>query len=276
MSLVNKAVWFIETHYAEDITLDDVARGVGVSRFHLVRAFGLGTGYTVMRYVRARRLSIAAQALAKRDVTNILDVALEAGYGSHEAFTRAFREQFGITPETIRTNGLSDIQLVEALYMSQENSQPITPPQLETHEAFLVVGVRERYGEEASQHIPAQWQRFASYVDSIPAQVGNSTYGVGYNGDDEGNIDYICGIEVTNFADLPQGLDHVRIPEHRYLVFKHPEHVASVSKTWNAIWNAWMPQSEYQVADAPFFEKYGDNFDPKTGFGDIELWVPVK
>ncbi len=81
MSLVEETIWFIESHYAEAITLEQIADVVGVSPYHLVRAFGSATGYPVMRYVRARRLSIAAQLLASDD-SSILDTALEAGYGS--------------------------------------------------------------------------------------------------------------------------------------------------------------------------------------------------
>ncbi len=73
----------------------------GVSRFHMVRAFAAATGLSVMRYVRARRLSEAARALAD-GAPDILALALEADYGSHEAFTRAFRDHFGVTPEAVR------------------------------------------------------------------------------------------------------------------------------------------------------------------------------
>jgi len=277
MSLVNKAVWFVETHHAETITLDDVAKGVGVSRFQLVRAFGVGTGYTVMRYLRARRLSIAAQALARGEAANILEVALAAGYSSHEAFTRAFRDQFGVTPESVRLQRhLSNIQLVEAFQMTQDDNNTIQTPRIETHGAFLVVGLRERYGQEASQHAPAQWQRFTPYIGAIPAQVGNCTYGVGYNGDDDGNIDYLCGVEVTRISNLPDELDHVRVPERRYAVFTHAEHVSSIRQSWDMVWNQWLSQAEYTVADAPFFERYGEDFDPETGFGTIVLWVPIQ
>ena len=57
-----------------------------------------------MRYVRGRRLTEAAKALSN-GAPDILSVALDAGYGSHEAFTRAFRDEFGVTPETIRAQG---------------------------------------------------------------------------------------------------------------------------------------------------------------------------
>src|SRR5262245_16872676 len=90
---IARALWYIESHFAEEITLDDVAAVAGVSRYHLSRTFGLATGSGLMAYVRGRRLSEAAKALAA-GAPDILGVALDWGYGSHEAFSRAFREQF--------------------------------------------------------------------------------------------------------------------------------------------------------------------------------------
>src|SRR3569623_1829587 len=101
MNPAQRALWYIESHLAEPMTLDEIAAIGGVSRFHMVRAFAAATGYPVMRYVRARRLSEAARSLA-RGAPDILSIALEADYGSHEAFTRAFRDQFGTTPEAVR------------------------------------------------------------------------------------------------------------------------------------------------------------------------------
>src|ERR1700719_227629 len=119
MNPAQKALWFIESHLAEGLTLDEIAGVAGVSRFHMVRAFAAATGFSVMRYVRARRLSEAARALAG-GAPDILTLALDADYGSHEAFTRAFRDQFGVTPETIRAQGhLKKIDLVEPIKMDE-------------------------------------------------------------------------------------------------------------------------------------------------------------
>ena len=101
MNPAQKALWFIESHLAEPLTLDEIAGVAGISRFHMVRAFAAATGFSVMRYVRARRLSEAARALAN-GAPDILSLALDADYGSHEAFTRAFRDHFGVTPEMVR------------------------------------------------------------------------------------------------------------------------------------------------------------------------------
>ena len=104
MNAVEKALWFIESHFAGEITLEEIAKTAGVSRFHMTRAFGTATGFSIMRYVRGLRLTEAAKALS-RGAPDILSVALDAGYGSHEAFTRAFRDEFGMTPEMIRAGG---------------------------------------------------------------------------------------------------------------------------------------------------------------------------
>src|ERR1700712_4825355 len=98
---VDRAIWFIESHLTDDLTLTRIAAIAGVSRYHMVRAFGVTTGRGVMGYVRARRLTKAAHVLAD-GAPDILMVALDAGYGSHEAFTRAFRDRFGLTPEALR------------------------------------------------------------------------------------------------------------------------------------------------------------------------------
>src|SRR3984957_7902619 len=101
MNPAQKALWYIESHLADALTLDEVAAIGGVWGLHMVRSFAAATGLSVMRYVLARRRSEAARALAS-GAPDILALALEADYGSHEAFTRAFRDRFGVTPEAVR------------------------------------------------------------------------------------------------------------------------------------------------------------------------------
>lgn len=101
MQAISRALWYIESHIGEPITLDDVARISGLSRFHLARTFAALVGQPVLAYARGRRLSEAARLLSD-GAPDILQVALAVGYGSHEAFTRAFREQFGLTPQEAR------------------------------------------------------------------------------------------------------------------------------------------------------------------------------
>jgi AraC family transcriptional regulator len=95
MNPAERALWFIESHFARDISLDDVAAIGGVTRYHMTRAFAAATGLPVMAYAKVRRLSEAAKVLAK-GAPDILAVAVDAGYGSHEAFTSRLPRSFGV------------------------------------------------------------------------------------------------------------------------------------------------------------------------------------
>ncbi|MDF0492487.1 helix-turn-helix domain-containing protein [Bradyrhizobium yuanmingense] len=275
MNPAQRALWYIESHLAEPMTLDEIAAISGVSRFHIVRAFAAAVGLPVMRYVRARRLTEAARSLAK-GAPDILSLALEADYGSHEAFTRAFRDQFGTTPEAVRAAAcVNQLRLQEPILMDSTMLDHLAPPRFETAKAFLVAGLAERISCDNGAMIPGLWQRFNREVADIPARIGNIAYGVCCNGDDAGNFDYIAGLEVADFSDLPRRFGRIRIPEQRYAVFTHKDHVASIRRTVNTIWNQWLPASGLKAADAPNFERYDEKFDPATGNGGFEIWIPV-
>ena len=277
MNPAQKALWYIESHLADALSLEEIAGVGGVSRFHMVRAFAAATGLSVMRYVRARRLSEAARALAG-GAPDILHLALDADYGSHEAFTRAFRDHFGVTPEAVRSSTrLDNLRLQEPIVMDSTLTDKLEPPRFETGKPLLVAGISERCTHEnGGAGIPNQWQRFHQKVGDIPDRVGQVAYGVCCNGDDSGNFDYIAGVEVSDFSDLPREFSRVRIPEQRYAVFTHRDHISSIRRTVNTIWNHWLPASGLNAADAPSFERYDENFDPLTGNGGLEIWVPVK
>jgi len=277
MNPANKALWYIESHLAAPLTLDEVAGVSDVSRFHLVRAFGAATGLSVMRYVRARRLSKAARELAA-GAPDILSLALDADYGSHEAFTRAFREHFGVTPEAVRDGACLDhLKLQEPILMESTALDHLKPPRFETGKAMLVAGIGDRINHQNNgAGIPGQWQQFHQKCADIPDRVGTISYGVCCNGDDSGNFDYIAGVEVSDFSDLPREFARVRIPEQKYAVFAHSEHISAIRRTINTIWNHWLPVSGFKAADAPNFERYDEKFDSATGNGGLEIWIPVR
>src|ERR1700730_6231826 len=275
MNPIAKALWFIESHFSSEIALEDIAKAGGVSRFHMTRAFGAATGRSIMRYVRGRRLTEAAKVLSN-GAPDILSVALDAGYGSHEAFTRAFRDEFGVTPEMIRLQGHRKIELVEPIKMDETLLINLKPSRFENGERLLIAGLGGRYMCEGSAGIPSQWQRFLPHLGQIPGQLGRITYGVCYNSDDAGNLDYVWGVEVNDFSRLPADWSRVRIPEQKYAIFCQREHISTIRSTWNPIWNNWLPESGYEAVDAPDFERYGDDFDSVTGTGGFEVWIPMK
>ena len=273
----SKALWHIETRLGDDLTLDDIARAAGVSRFHLARVFEVRMGRSVMGYVRARRLAIAALALAA-GAPDILAVALDAGYGSHEAFTRAFSTAFGATPEAVREAGsVKNLTLQEPILMTNTVIDTPSPHSLKQGHAMLIGGLAGAYTPETSAAIPSLWQSFSQWLPDVPGRTGEvyTTYGLAYNQTDN-SFDYMAGVEVDAKADLPEGFKTVALKPLTYAVFAHAGHISGIRSTWVAIWDKWLPDSGLKALPEPVFEKYGPNFNGMTGEGGFELWVPVE
>jgi AraC family transcriptional regulator len=281
MNAIGKALWYIESHSAGPVTLESVAEVSGLSRFHLSRTFTAVVGRSFAAYLRGRRLSEAARSLAD-GAPDILSVALEAGYGSHEAFTRAFRDQFGLTPEDVRgRRSTANLLLVEPQRMSDTPAQTLADPDIRASEAILIAGLRQRFTHETRAGIPALWQRLAPHLGHIPGEKRGVSFGVVLSepdGDRDG-FDYQVGVEVASLNDLPEDLAGLRIPPRRYAAFRHAGHVSAVGTTCGAIFGSWLPRSGYQLAPGPvqLIERYDlSKFDPRTGQGGFEIWIPLE
>jgi AraC family transcriptional regulator len=87
---------YIAAHITEPITLADLVRSAGYSPWHAARIFREITGRTPFDYIRALRLSKAAERL-RGGSERVVDVAFDFVFGSHEGFTRAFTRQFGVS-----------------------------------------------------------------------------------------------------------------------------------------------------------------------------------
>jgi AraC family transcriptional regulator len=276
MTLTNKALWVIERNLDRPLTLSEIADSCGVSRYHLAHAFGESVGLSVMQYVRGRRLSAAARALAN-GARDILDLALETGYESHEAFSRAFRAQFDATPEMVRRKASTeDLPMIGALKIPEETRVKLEPPRFETGKPMLFVGLAERHSFAATQGIPAQWQKFMARYGDIPDKAQPIPVGVSTDMDDDGNFEYVCAVEVSRFSETPRGLIELRVPAQNYAVFTHREHASKGGATYAEILNHWLPDHGKVAADGANLERHLETFDPKTGLGGIEIWIPIR
>ncbi|MEO0736557.1 MAG: AraC family transcriptional regulator [Cyanobacteria bacterium J06649_12] len=276
MNVVHKGLWYVESHFRNSVGLEDVARASHVSKFHLTRAFSEVMGMSLMKYVRRRRLTESAKVLAD-GAPDILSVALDHGYSSHEAFSRAFKEEFNLTPEMVRSQGhLNNLSLMKPIAMTTTPLPKLTAPRVETLANKRLVGMVERYNLESAAGIPSQWQRFVPYLDNLPNKVGSAAYGVCYNYTEDGVFDYLSGVEVQTENDAPFGLVQLNLPEQKYAVFSHNGHISEIRSVISAIWCDGLPQSGYEAAAGPTLEKYDETFDSETGLGGFEIWVSIK
>jgi predicted transcriptional regulator YdeE len=152
----------------------------------------------------------------------------------------------------------------------------LSAPTFRQGPALLIAGLNESYGKDSRAKIPRQWERFAPHLGRVPGQVGPDAYGVCHAAGPDGRFEYLAGVAVSSPDRLPTGFTTVRVDARRYAVFTHPGHVSSLPATLDTIWTKWAPDCGLSVAhEAQCFERYTPEFDPGTGFGGMEVWVPL-
>lgn len=274
MGVLEKAIWYLELNIGQPLTLAELAGRCAVSPWHLCRLFQATVGLAPMSYLRARRLTVAAEALAEGD-REILAVALDAGYGSHEAFTRAFAGCFGVLPSTVRQSRTTrNLPLMEPWTMRKDMIVDLAAPEIRERAAFRVIGLSTRCTFETNAIIPRLWTDFNPRCDEVPAPVAGAAYGVCCEVEADGHFRYVAGLESTA-THVPDDLDSVDIPASRYAVFQHVGHLSGFNRTVYTIWNKALPDAGLTPAKTPDFELYDQRFDARTGNGTVEIWIPL-
>lgn len=153
-------------------------------------------------------------------------------------------------------------------------------PRLENGKALLVAGLSEHYTSETMKNMPELWRRFAPHIGKVSGQVGRVAYGLCFNADSADSVDYLAGVEISHASGLPDEFSFATIPAQKYAVFSHREHVSKLYETLDAI-DKWLPGSGLKVSrgagETPsFFERYSEEFNPQTGMGGMEVWIPIQ
>jgi predicted dithiol-disulfide oxidoreductase (DUF899 family)/predicted transcriptional regulator YdeE len=167
---------------------------------------------------------------------------------------------------------------VKAIGINRRPVVNLEPPRFENAGPMFIAGHERSYKPDEVTDIPRQWENFALHIGHIRGQVGRAAYGVcspGCGGSD--SFQYLTGVEVSDLSGLPNDFSGIRLPAQKYAIFTYRGVVSDLRYTIHAIWNEWLPGSGHEVAGSPaFLERYGERFDPQTGTGDVEIWVPIK
>ena len=165
--------------------------------------------------------------------------------------------------------------------MSQPDGVTLGTPRFVDHVSLELVGLARDFTWEQMTEIPQLWDTFAAWMMSVPEVELRDAYGVSYAPADRASgFAYMAAIEATGLDQIPDHLTKMQIPANRYAVFAHGGHVSEFSETIGAIQEEWLPTSGYGVPDSGpgslyLFERYGPEFDPKSGFGGMEVWLPI-
>ncbi|MCB1826600.1 MAG: AraC family transcriptional regulator [Candidatus Competibacteraceae bacterium] len=295
---MHRVLTYIDQHLEESITVNLLAEVAHFSTFHFHRLFSAWMGETIGDYLRRRRVEVAAMRLAAQPRTRILNVALSVGFGSAEAFARAFKNRFGCSPTAWREEQYSlrsvnsnsgqvnskhsqAFQLLVGKHsVSRDSNQEITMKvtlidrQPATVAYFRHLGP---YGEPIARF----WQE--TYVPwAVMNKLGDdhARYGIAH---DDPSITapekcrYDACAEVAPDFVAMGGALKTTIPGGKYALLKFKGTVEQAEESWTALLRNWLPSSGLQLDNRPCFEYYpkGAACDGEAGVFECEICIPV-
>lgn len=294
---IQKTLDTVEERIGEEISIEALADTAALSPFYYQRLFSRLVKKPVREYIKLRRLTRACEALRNKE-NRILDVALACGFDSHETFTRAFKDAYGMTPAQYRDNpvalnhfGKPDLLLS---YTMIDEGVPLISDGLTLEmnrkalkEPVGFMGIRGHVaiegqipaGEKTGVDMPGEiWRRFHQRKHSIPRKPGGRELGVAYMGDaPEGRFTYFAGAEVEAGAQC-EAFETWVLPAREYIVcgFEAETFEALVTTALNkalAYAGLWL-ESHGMTQDAFSAEMYDGN-TPEPGITYMELWIPL-
>jgi AraC family transcriptional regulator len=280
---------YIDTHIREKLNVEKLAARAGFSPYHFCRVFQWEVGYSIMEYVRNRRLAYAASELSFD--RRIVDIAVEYGFETHSGFSKAFRRYFGCSPEVYRMHASFDVPKLPIL---AKNKQYLTggivmEPKMLRKGAVKLAGfalkTRTKDGEN-KKAIPKFWGEYLSdgRVQKLHGESflkNHSEYGACFPENPEnGEFLYVIAVEVKEGHDIPNGYYVCALPEAFYAVFSTPPADApnfspAIQGTWDYIMSEWFPNSGYEYdSNGVDFELYDERCMGETG-KVCDIYIPV-
>lgn len=288
LARVRRGIDHVEQHLDSDIALADVARAGGLSQWHFQRIFKALTNETLKTYIRSRRLACALPAL-RDPKARIIEIALGAGFESQEAFTRAFRKVYGMTPGQYRQIGRRNLfpakAEFDAAYLQHLHQGLSLTPELQQWPAQRVVGLRTLFysvdsdKNNIARKLPPLWAEFIARIGEIADRAdlpGRPAYGLLQpTGDDSDQLQYLACVPVTGQARPPRGMVAVALPAARRACFTHRGAVAALDHTVNYAYSSWLLGSGEQHSGGWDVEIYGDQYHPTDAGSVIHYAMPL-
>ena len=241
---LNKVVDFIEENLTEEIDYKDLSKIVGISEQILNRLYALLTGYSLSEYIRKRRLSKAFEELRKTDI-KIIDLAIKYQYESDIAFTRAFKNMFGITPTECRISN-DEYVLFPVAHFSNDNSINEFKYEIKTIEEKKIycVKIEDENQDNLLYKIRELFKNISDIDDKYGVTILNNN-----------RYEYYLGT-TTKKRDLIE----LTIPKNQYIVFEVGNiEQSNINGLVKAIYKNWIPATSYKVDMNFTFEYYTED-----------------
>lgn len=280
---LNDAMRYIEAHLMEEIDGREIARIADCSEYHFRRMFSFLAGMPLTEYIRRRRLSVAAELLRTENM-KIIDIALQAGYGTPDAFAKAFGAIHGTSPSKARflaTPLKAFPPMNFCLAVSGGNEMDYRIVEKGT---FSIVGIRKTIPlvyEGKNPHMDSMWESLTiddinelkSLSDTQPEGILCVSANLSDRREEGTELDQYIGVATTREAAKRWERLHVDAGTWAVFTIIGP-FPRTLQNVWARIYSEWFPSSSYESTGGP---EILWNESPDTSKPDYrcELWIPV-
>lgn len=275
---MSNAIAYIEENLDDEIEYAKIAQIALCSQYHFQRVFAFLVGVPLSEYIRRRRLTLAAYDLQNGD-NRMIDIAVKYGYGSSDAFSRAFQAIHNITPSKAKKKGVSLKAYPRVSFALSLKGVIEMNYKIEDKSAFTIVGVKERFSfvDDLGASVGSMWANMSKEtLQNISELTDTSPFGlVGAYSEmyDDNTTDYYIGTITTK--QCPKNLISLEVAAQTWAVFEITGALPSAMKDiWGRIFSEWFPTMGYEHAKAPEIEWYS-NGDMSSDTYNSEIWIPV-
>lgn len=288
MTQLNEAMRYIEQHLFDKIDFVQVSRIACCSEYHFRRMFSYLAGMSLSEYIRKRKLSDAV-GLLQSGSEKIIDISMELGYESPDAFSKAFQAMHGVNPSQVRKGDImlkafSPMTFQLTLRRGSEMNYRI----VEKGE-FYIMGAGGRIPliyNGPNPHTANVWKKLKQedllvlmeYTEVEPKGILNAYVNYEDKTIEGTELDLYVGIAMEK--QMPDRFktrfDVLQVEASTWAVFTTIEKRQNeTQETWGRIYSEWLPTSGYEMTGAPELLWF-ESFDFSKPDFKTEIWIPIR
>lgn len=276
---IDKVIDFIGKNLDRELTLEELCNIACFSKYHFHRLFTAYTGVSLQAYIKWLRLKRAAHQLVVHKEDTIIKIALNAGFESHESFTRAFKQISGQSPSEFREKPIWDVweNPPHALNIKGEKIMDIVIKELPSRR----LAVMEHHGDPMKLSITLD--KLISWAKAQPINLKpkpGQAFGFGYHDPREVSAEefrFDLALSIPEGFRLNEQVKERVLPSGRYAVATHKGSRDNIGDTIYGLYRDWLPESGEELSSLPCIFCYY-NFDYEVAETELltDIWGLLK
>lgn len=288
--IINKSIEYIEENIKEKLTLEEISKKIFLSPFHFHRVFTAFTGFSVMEYIRKRKLHLAIEEIKNKEKT-ILEIAVDYGYSTNESFSRAIQKECGKNPSEIRKNGLKievfqRFKLWGKRYAKNHGDKKIFFELIQSEEMLICGIMRKLTLNDGKNYIEIPkikkvLMEGKEFIKNLKYPELNRQIGVALTGPMDlrnpfnNNFFYFRGFELMGYEEAFNDFEIKKIAAMYCGKFYAGKTVKEHSDTLDYVYGIWLTENNFELEEKGF-DFMEEIIEYENGDRDFYFYIPIK